>query len=309
MFAQTSPGGELSHWLTPADVAEGDITSFPMGQSLIARYGGHSRGATPLRAYRFGDTSIVVSESTRIRVRETSNQTGRSSYEVFPIAQGATLSGPAGFVVPPNSSFKYNNDGQFTSLAGTWIRKIWWQIQFADNYSCTGCGAYDYWRVYGRIQGSTETGTDSSHGYKRLWLEFDRSSSTSATEFEPIQPVQSYAGQDNVTQTIGFGAGLDFTLGAAPTTASGGIDLSYVGSVSKSVENWHPVVRAESGSGGVQWCYYVNSNFWTGNPNEFTGTRFLTTRASVRHASSAAGPTWNILYGMQDSYADCPTQL
>ena len=140
-----------------------------------------------------------------------------------------------------------------------------------------------------------------------MWLEFDRTSSTTAYEFEPVKPLESYAGNGNTTTTIGFGANAGIKLGEAPAEASGSLDLSYTGSITKSTENWHPVIRTESSSGGVQWCYYVNIG-WIDN-NEFTGTRFLTTRASVRHAYTAGGPTWSILHGMQDDYGNCPSQL
>lgn len=296
-------------WLSAEELASADISSMQLGSRLINDAQSSEKSVKPLRAFSFGDTSVVVSAATKIQVLETKDAAGNLDYEVIPLAHGIAISGSAGYLSPPNTAFKYNNEGQFTSISGTWIRKVWWLLQNANNYTCSGCTTYDYWRVFGRIQGSTETGSSSWDGYKRLWIEFDRTSTTAAVEFEPVVPNESFAGNGNTSTTIGFGASADISLGMAPITAGGGIDYSYSGTIIKSTENWHPVVRAESSSGGVQWCYYVASNWFTGDPNEFTGTRFLTTRVSVRHAASAPGPTWAILHGMQESYSNCPTQM
>lgn len=147
-------------WLSPQQISAGDISSTKAGQSAIRAAGGGSEGASPLRAYRFGDTTAVVSSAVKMTVRSGRDANGRRIAEVYPVAQGVPLGDAAGFVVPPNSAFKYNNENQFTTTSGTWIRKIWWQLQYANNYTCSGCGTYDYWRIYGRIQGSTETGTN-----------------------------------------------------------------------------------------------------------------------------------------------------
>lgn len=297
------------YFLTEDEIADGDITNSAEGQNLILTQLDSEQNLQPMRAFKFGETKVVVSAAVKLNVVKTFDNHGDVLYEVFPIAQGVKFSGAAGFVVPPNSEFAYHSEDQITSVLGTWIRKIWWTMQKANNYSCTNCGTYDYWRIYGRIQGSTETGTSSNFGYKRLWLEFNLDNTTSGYEYEPVKPVESYAGPGNTTTTIGFGAGVDISLGSAPKMASVGLDASYAGSVTRSTENWHPVIRAESGSGGVQWCYYVGENWFTGDDQEFTGTRTLTTRASVRFSSSSSAPIWHIRYGMEDRYTNCPSQL
>jgi hypothetical protein len=71
--------------------------------------------------------------------------------------------------------------------------------------------------------------------------------------------------------------------------------------MTKSSENWHPVVRSESGSGGVQWCRYESA--------EFTGTKVVTAREGLRVSSTSAAPTWQFLTGQQDTTNSCPSQI
>jgi hypothetical protein len=292
--------------LTPAQVRGHDITTTAVGKAALAKErvsaGGLNVDRRPVRVFQFGDQQWVVPATTAMTVVRGRNKAGKEVFAVAPRAGAAAVIGRAGFVSPPTSAFKYNNDSSFATTVGTWTRTVWWTLVFANNWrACSTCTAYDHWRIYGRMQAAALTGSTSSEGFKRAWLEFDRTSSPSAIEFEPNKPVESYGGNGTQTTTIGFSSGATVTLGAPPVTASATADNSYTGSITKNTENWHPVVRSEAGSGGVQWCRYESA--------EFTGTKYITTRVNVRHSSTAGGPSWNILTGQQDFTSSCPSQI
>lgn len=289
--------------LSDSEIMSADISSSAEGSKVLEEATNDNLNKTPLTVYKFGEDISIVNTTTKIRVALVSYADSRLEYEVQPIVDGSSALVTAGFVSPPVGAFVHHSDGFFTTIKDDWIRKTWWNLVKANNYTCSNCGTYDYWRIYGKVQGSTDAGSNSWRGYKRLWIEFDRTSTNPVYEFEPSMPKESIAGASNSSQTIGFGASLNFPLGAPPVGASGTFDYSYSGTIYKSTENWHPVVRSESGSGGVQWCYY------TAPGSEFTGTRYLVTRVSVRQAPIASAPKWAILTGMSDSTVDCPTQL
>lgn len=157
--------------------------------------------------------------------------------------------------------------------------------------------------MYGTLRASTLTGAQPDEGFKRAWMEFDRTNTgwSSGSEFEFNKPDDSYGGNGTTSVSIGFGSALDFSLGEGPLQAGGGVNLDYYGTVTKSTENWHPIVRAEGGSGGVQWCRYEF--------DEFTGTRTIATRVNFRVSSSGTNGGWYILRGQSDDYTACPSQM
>lgn len=283
-----------------------DVTNTAAGQRALAeersREGGVDVDRRVYRVFEFGEQQWVLPATAQVTVVEGLNAAGEQVFDVAPQAQAAAVTGHAGFASPPTSAFKYNNNSSFATTVGTWKRTVWWTIMKADNWrACSTCTVYDYWRMYGRMQAASLTGASAYEGFKRAWLDFDRTSSTSAIEFEPNMPLESYGGTGTTTTTIGFSTSATISLGAPPVTASLTADNSYTGSIVKSTENWHPVVRSEAGSGGVQWCRYESA--------EFTGTKYMTTRVNVRHGSTAAGPSWNINTGQQDYTSSCPSQI
>lgn len=293
--------------LTKNEVREADITDSNLGAAALDaardRPDGIDVDRRAHRVYRFGDQQIIIDAATPLLVISGKNAAGEEVHDVRPAAMPAPVSAQAGYAVPPNSAWNYNNDGDLQQSVGTWYREMWWTINHANNYkACTTCPAYDYWRMYGKMRASSVTGSASWEGFKRAWLEFDRFNEwQSPGSYEPAQPEESYAGVANQTVTIGFKAGITIPLGPSPKGPSGTLELSYTGSMTRSTENWHPVIRTEIGSGGVQWCYYSGT--------EFTGTKLVTTRVGARTTSTGTGIGWYILMGQQDFYSYCPSQL
>lgn len=156
---------------------------------------------------------------------------------------------------------------------------------------------------YGKLLAQVLSGSAPNEGFRRAWIEFDNQGNWggSPNEFEPPLPEESIVGPANVTNTFGFGASFDVNIGVAPRTVGGGLSADFGGSMSKSKENWHPVVRGEIASGGVQWCYYDIFQ-------EFGGSKSIAARVGIRQAINAQLGGWNILKGMQDSSGSCPPQ-
>lgn len=170
---------------------------------------------------------------------------------------------------------------------------------------CESCTAHDYYRLYMRLRASVlqEYVGCSSCGYKQAWIEADRNDDWGASlvEFEPAKPLESYAGRDDQTVSIGLGSSWSIDLGVPALSAGGTVDQSFGGSVTSSSENWHPVIRAEDGSGCVQWCRHT--------AQEFTGTRLIAARVGVRIGRNASPGSWSLLMGQRDFTDRCPTQI
>lgn len=296
-------------YLSPAEITAADITDSSAGRSALSAERSAKHGLDvdrrPHRVFRFGSQRLIVEATSRLRVLRGLNEDGETVVEVDPLAAPPAVVTRSGYVVPPTSAWRYNVDGGGSETVGTWKRTWFWTITHANDYkACATCTAYDYWRIYGRMQAATLTGSSATEGFKRAWLEFDRNDNgwTTPSAFELAEPSDSYGGNGTSTVTIGFKSGLTFTLGVPPVSAGGSSDVTYQGSITRNTENWHPVVRSEVSSGGVQWCRYEGA--------EFTGSRSITTMVSARLASngSAAGG-WYIRRGMQDRTVDCPSQV
>lgn len=294
--------------LSNAEIRAFDVTGTTAATTAIdtarARGEGIAKRGASYRVFVFGDQQLIVDASTPITVREGRNAAGQLVYDVVPMAYPSGAAARAGYAVPPSSAWRYNNDGYINNTTGTWNREIWWTITKANDYkACSTCTAYDYWRIHGKMRAATLTGSGANDGFKRAWLEFDRQNTgwSTPTGFESAQPQESYAGVANQTTTYGFGTTFTFNLGAPPLTAGGSSETTYGGSMTKSTENWHPVIRSEIGSGGVQWCRYESP--------EFTGTKIISTRVSARISSTGTMGGWAILYGMAESYSSCPSQI
>jgi hypothetical protein len=296
-----------AHMLSPADVRQADISNSKAGKALLQSLdadGSIELNRRPYRVFAFGAQRIVIDAKTPLQVMAGLNKAGIQVYEAIPSALPVAASAQSGYAVPPSSAWSYNTDGSFVTTAGTWKRTIFWTITVAWNYkACSTCTAFQYFRMFGKEQAATITGSGANEGFKRAWLEFDNQGNWggSPVEFEFGEPEESYAGVANQTFTVGFGSNYNVSLGIGPLTAGGGTNTSYGGSMTKSSENWHPVVRTETASGGVQWCRYESA--------EFTGTKVISTRVSLRQAVNAQLGGWNILTGQQDFTSSCPSQI
>jgi len=292
--------------LSPDEVRKGDVTDTKLGRTTLAGLSVDSGeiAARPRRVFAFGNQVTVVGAATPVQVFAGSNEAGDPVYEITPIARPTPLSPRAGFAVPPDSAWVHNADDDWTDVVrlcdgfgnncqNTWKRQGFWNIQAAWNQ-----GSYQYFRMYGRQTSSTITGTD--YGWARTWLEFDNTGSWggSPSEFEGSLPQEDYHSQTGATLTIGFKAGITFELGKAPVTVGGGVDQSYTGTIQYFYEYWHPIIRAEMSSGGVQYCRY---------DDDFRMTRKVTTRVGIRHNNNAQLGGWYIVRGMSDTwYPKCP---
>jgi hypothetical protein len=146
--------------------------------------------------------------------------------------------------------------------------------------------------------------------YKRAWVEtvYTGRRDQNTVEYAESLPQASYAGRDDQKVTVGFTTRADVPLGrapkgkGAPVGGNAGLDLSYVGEISRSSTNWHPVWRADLASGGVQWCNYASQ--------PHTGTIHVTTRTGIRWPMLyRGGPTWKFLTGQRHNTTGCPAQL
>ena len=292
--------------LSAAEVRSFDVTDSRAGTALLeaAAADGIDVNRRPFRAFDFHGQKVVVDAKTPLTVHEGRNRAGERVHDVVPFARPVAALGTAGYAVPPEDRWTYNTDGVFQTYLGTWKQSVWWTITAAWNYKpCGACTAHQYFRMYGKLQAATLTGAKWDEGFKRAWIEFDKDGAWggSPMEFEPPTPEESYHGSDAVTLTVGYGSNADIKLNVPPLTVGGGASSSYTGSMSRSIENWHPVVRAEISSGGVQWCRY---DFW-----EYTGTKAIAAQVGIRQAVNGQLGGWYILKGMQDVTDRCPNPL
>jgi hypothetical protein len=288
--------------LSSDEVRQSDVTDQPAGQAILIRLAGDPDTAwvtqRPARTFVFGGQEVAVGAATPLAVFTGLNAAGKQTYEVYPIAAPIATTARAGFEGPPDgsSAWVYNASNFFSNTYNNWQRNIAWTIMAAWNYKlCSSCTAYQYFRIYGQIQGGTLTGQNST--WRRLWLEFDSHwDYGSPANFEFGQPEETVFGPNNVTITVGFGNSLSVTLGKAPLTATGGVNTTYSGTMSVPTEYWYPVLRSKVASGGVGYCRVYDWN----------GTRKIATRQAVRQAVNAQLGSWGIAYGMQQSYNGCP---
>jgi hypothetical protein len=292
--------------LSQAEIRSHDVTDRPEGASILRRArqrGSDAATRTLARVYVFGDQELIVSAATPLEVVEGRNAEGEVVHQIAPTAQPAEIAPTSGYAVPPSSAWRFNKDGYFDVSVGTWYREVWWTITKANDWKASGSTtAHDYYRIHGKLRAAAVTGAKSYEGYKRAWLEFQRSGTwPSVASFESDRPQESYAGTANQTTTVGFGTSFGVNIGVPPVTASGSVNSSYGGSMTRSSENWHPIIRTTVGNGGVQWCRYESA--------EFTGTKMIATRTGVRIGSSATPGSWSMLTGQQDYTSSCPSQM
>lgn len=290
--------------LSSAEVRGADITDTERGRVVLREETALDVDRRPHRVFAFGAQTLVIDAKSTLTVTEGLNRTGQQVYDIVPQARPMPVAASPGYAVPPAAAWDYNTSGGFTNTLGTWKRTIYWIIDVAWNWRpCGGCQAHQYWRIYGKFQAATLTGAGSDQGFKRAWLEFDNNGAWGGgpVEFELPQPDESVTGVANQTRTVGFSNNFELTLGIPPFSFGGGADHTYGGAMTRSSENWHPVVRNEVASGGVQWCRFDSA--------EFTGTKTISTRIGLRHAVNAQLGGWNILYGMQDFTTSCPSQI
>lgn len=280
------------------DVRGADITGSAAGRDVLESFSDSINiNARPYRVFAFGDQRTVVDAATTLTVFQGRNDVGELVYEVVPVARPTTYSARAGYAVPPTSAWVYNADGSFGNTYNNWKRTGFWTIMAAWNYkACSTCTAYQYFRMYAQMQAATVTGQDSK--WRRAWVELDNNGGWGGSpyEFEFGQPDETVNGPNSVEITVGFGSSLSVNLGAPPLTAGGGTNTSYSGKMSIPTEYWHPVVRAEIASGGVNYCRVT----------EWNGVKKIATRVGIRQAVNATMGGWNILFGMQLSYNGCP---
>ena len=290
--------------LSPAEVRDADITDSERGRTILRSETSLDVNRRPHRVFDFGGQVVVIDAKSPMAVTEGLTRAGKRVYDIVPQARPVAVAASPGYAVPPAAAWDHNVGGGFTTTLGTWKRTIFWNINVAWNWKvCGACQAHQYWRIYGKFQAATLTGALPNQGFKRAWIEFDNSGGWggSPADFEVSEPEESVAGVSNQTTTVGFSENFEFTLGIPPFSFGGGMDHSYGGSMTRSSENWHPVVRNEVGSGGVQWCRFDSA--------EFTGAKVISTRVGIRQAVNAQLGGWNILYGMQDFTASCPSQI
>jgi hypothetical protein len=272
--------------LSAAEVRSHDVTDSERGiRALDAESTSLDVNRRAYRVFAFDDLEVVVDATTTIAVVSGRNRAGELVYDVLPEATGAEVVGRAGYAVPPSSAWKYNNDGTWTTTVGTWKRTGFWTLTKANDYKTSSTAtAYDYWRVFVKMQAATLTGSASNEGFKRAWVEIDRTAGgTSPTVFEVGKPEESYPGKANQTVTVGFGTSFSVNLGIPPLTASGGTTSSYSGSMTKSSENWHPVVRSESGSGIPPVTTFHRKAVGKCFLNDSSGMTLVSARKSTQH--------------------------
>lgn len=286
------------HQLSADQVRASDITDTEAGRNALAEFADDlGTDGRPFRVYAFGKQQTVVDASTKVSVFAGRNAVGEEVFEVVPFARPAPLSARAGLAVPPTSAWVYNTDGGFGNTYNNWKRTGFWTIMAAWNWkACSSCTANQYFRMYATMQAATVTGKNSP--WRRAWVELDNNGGWGGSpfEFELGQPDETVPGPQSVEITVGFGSNINVTLGAAPLTGGGGVNSSYQGKMSIPTEYWHPVIRSEIASGGVNYC----------RVNEWNGTKKIATRVGIRQAVNAQLGGWNILFGMQRSYNGCP---
>jgi hypothetical protein len=293
--------------LSAEEVRRHDITDTAAGRLALEaerKDGSFATDRRPVRVFAFGRERVIVDAKSPLLVRAGRNTARAKVFDVVPAARPVRAAVGAGYVVPPDSAWGYNTDGAFVTTLGTWKQSVFWTINAAWNHrACGSCTPYQYFRIYGKMQAATLTGAGQYDGFRRAWLEFDNDGAWGGApaSFEVGEPEESYAGTDGITFSVGFGQGFSIGLGVPPFTIGGRADSSYGGSMTRHNENWHPVVRTELASGGVQWCRYDMS--------EFTGSKVIATRVGIRQAINAPLGGWYILKGMEDFTSRCPTWI
>lgn len=301
--------------LTAAEVRGFDVTELPAGRAILRELADDPDSVDvdrrPQRVFIFGERRLVIDAATRLSVWSGLDEAGRHVYELAPLAAPMNMSARAGYAVPPTKAWVYNTDGGFTDIfraylcspapcgqKDAWKRTVIWTINAAWNYkACSSCTARQYFRIYGHMQAAVITGV--SFPYARAWLEFDNNGgwAGSPSDFEFHKPNEGRAGPNDRDLTIGFGTNIEVRLGEAPFVVGGGTSSKYEGTIRGSSEWWHPVVRAEVASGGVQYCRYAGA--W--------GTvRKIATRVGIEQAVNAKLGGWNILFGMANKTDRCP---
>ena len=287
-----------THAMSSAEVMAGDVTGTALADVALAG----TVNISSMRVYTFGGDTWAIPADTPFTAVTGFNAAGERVYQLIPRAVPLAIAPQAGYAVPSPGAFAYNNSNSFSQTVGTWKREVWWTITKANDWkACSTCTAFDYYRLYSKMRASSLTGSGPNEGFKRAWIELDHQGGTSLASFEPDAPEESYAGAANQTISVGFGSTFGINIGAPPLSGSGSINTTYGGTMTQSSENWHPIIRSELGSGGVQWCRYASA--------EFTGTKLVSTRSSVRTSSSGSAGSWNFLLGQQDVTSSCPSQI
>jgi hypothetical protein len=298
------------HLLPAARIAAADITATDFGQYTLNRI-----RLTPesidlnsgvFRVFLFGNQHIFITEASNpFSVYVGQNAGGQPVYNVATFDNVEAVPSSSGYIVPPKSAFNVKNSGSNSETVGTWQRDWWWEVDKANDYKdCPSCTAYDYYRYYAKVRGGVlqEHAGDPNAGYKRLWIEIDRLNTgwttTGMVEFESAEPEESVAGPNNVDVTVGFGTTYSVNIGVGPIGAGAASSSSYGGTMHLSTEWWHPIIRSELGSGGVQWCRYQSA--------EFGGTKSIAARTSIRVGATASYGGYQTLRGMQDFTSSCP---
>lgn len=306
---QTMTGAQ--RLLTAAEITAADITTTEFGQYTLDRI-----RVTPesidlstgvFRVFLFGDQHLFITDASQpFAVYAGRNAGGQSVYNIATFDNAEPVPSTAGYIVPPKSAFTVKNYGSNSETVGTWQRDWWWEVDKANDYKdCGSCTAYDYYRYYAKVRGGVlqQYAGDPNAGYKRLWIEIDRLNTgwttTGMVEFESARPVESVAGPNNVSLSVGFGTTYSVNIGIPPIGAGGAISSSYGGTMNLSTEWWHPIIRSELGSGGVQWCRYQSA--------EFGGTKAIAARTSIRVGKNASYGGYQTLRGMQDYTSNCPS--
>jgi hypothetical protein len=140
----------------------------------------------------------------------------------------------------------------------------------------------------------------SGDNIEKAWYEADRTAPSTGhiREFEPGQPDAPYGGEGQTNFTVGFGVGLNASLGYPPVSVGGDVSAEWSIRLSTSTENYHPIAREKHASGGAMWCRYQGSS---------NATKMLPERESVR-VSDGYGVNWHMWHGQSDSSSGCPTQ-
>jgi hypothetical protein len=295
-------------FLTTDEIRAADVTDSKRGRAALQARRERETFVDvdrhPYRVYVFGRQDYVVGAATPLRVRQGANARREVVYEIVPLALPAAFESQPGYAGPTGSAWKYNHSAADDETVGTWYRSFEWTMMKANDWkSCTTCTPNDYWRMYGRMRASALTGSAPDEGFRRAWIEFDATSDWSpiAAPFEDDQPGDSYGTSTTQTITVGFGSTFGINIGQAPLTINGTASESYGWTMVRNTENWHPVIRSERGSGGVQWCRY--------DFQEFTGTIKLSTRVSAKIAANGTNGGWYVLRGQHEDLTRCPNQI
>jgi hypothetical protein len=304
--------------LSAVELRRAEITGTAAARAVVSRAAKRADLAPrQLKVYRLGEHTVVVSNNVRVVASVTTSPSSDPSYKVGAVVKPRNRIVRAGqderqsrlgsitqlaATSVSASAFRYDSDGYFRDDVNTWYRETWWKITHAWSWrACSTCAKRDYYRLYGKMRAAAKTGAGPSDGYKRAWMEMALvPNSTPLRSFEANTPESSIAGKANQTTTVGYGGSVTVNLGAPPVSGSGTLDYSYTGAMTRSTENWHPIIRSQVGSGGVQWCRYESA--------EYTGTRTMTARVGYSVAEYAVAPGWKFLTGQTDTTDRCPTQ-